>query len=303
MSKAPLFGSLILSVLMANACALGQGPGTLLKIPIPPADQTLHYGADPLQIAELRLPKTKGPIPVVVIVHGGCWADHFPGPYPLPDASLLKPMAVALTNGGVATWNIEYRRAGSPGGGWPNTYLDLSTAVDYLRKIAPTYHLDLSNVTVIGHSSGGQLALWIGARSKLPKTSVLYTPNPLVLKDIIDIDGPPDLTAAQPLESEYCPIPAVTQFLGGSPAQQPVRYREGSAQAYLPLGTPQIIVTAGLLGHVGTLAADYKAAAAAKGDTITIVPIEGGHFDMLDPSSAPGKAVIATILTAATSKD
>jgi hypothetical protein len=132
---------------------------------------------------------------------------------------------------------------------------------------------------------------------------VLYTPNPLVLKDIIDIDGPPDLTAAQPLESEYCPIPAVTQFLGGSPAQQPVRYREGSAQAYLPLGTPQIIVTAGLLGHVGTLAADYKAAAAAKGDTITIVPIEGGHFDMLDPSSAPGKAVIATILTAATSKD
>ena len=95
----------------------------------------------------------------------------------------------------------------------------------------------------------------------------------------------------------------MTQFLGGTPAEQPTRYREGSAQPYLPLGIPQIIVTAGLLaGHVGTLAADYKAAATAKGDTITLVPIEGGHFTMLDPTTAPGKAVIATILTAATPK-
>jgi acetyl esterase/lipase len=288
------------ALLLSATAALAQGPAALLKLPLPPADQTLHYGTDPLQIAELRLPKSKGPLPVVIVVHGGCWADHFPGPYPLPDASLLKPLAAALTAGGVATWNIEYRRAGSPGGGgWPTTYLDLATAVDYLRKIAPTYNLDLANVTVIGHSSGGQLALWLGVRAKLPKTSELYTPNPLALKDIIDIDGPPDLTAAQPLETQYCPIPAVTQFLGGKPAEQPTRYREGSAQPYLPLGIPQIIVTAGLLGHVGTLAADYKAAATAKGDTITLVPIGGSHFEMLDPSSVPGKAVIATILTAA----
>jgi acetyl esterase/lipase len=298
--KAPLFGTTVVSVALSFASVHAQGPASLLKLPLPPADQTLNYGADPLQIAELRLPKSKGPLPVVIVVHGGCWADHFPGPYPLPDASLLKPLAAALTNGGVATWNIEYRRAGSPGGGgWPITYLDLATAVDYLRKIAPTYNLDLANVTVIGHSSGGQLALWLGIRSKLPKTSELYTPNPLALKDIIDIDGPPDLAAAQPLESQYCPIPAVTQFLGGTPTEQPIRYRDGSAQPYLPLGVPQIIVTAGLLQNIGTMATDYRTAATAKGDIITLVPIGGSHFDMLDPTSAPGKAVIATILAAA----
>jgi acetyl esterase/lipase len=292
-------GTLILTAGLAGAQTKPSGPQASA------ADQTLHYGSDPLQFGELRLPKSTSPVPVVIIVHGGCWTDHFPGPqegHALPDASLTRPLASALADRGVATWNIEYRRAGSPGGGWPNTYLDLAAAVDYLRKIAPTYKLDLSSVTVIGHSSGGQLALWIGARSKLPGTSPLYTTDPLALKDIIDLDGPPELTTAQPVETQYCPIPAITQFLGGTPAEKPGRYRDGSAEAFLPLGIPQIIVTAALLQNVGTLAADYVATAKAKGDSVTLIPLESNHFAMLDPTTDPGKALIAIILAAANKK-
>ncbi|WP_158615250.1 alpha/beta hydrolase [Acidipila sp. EB88] len=196
----------------------------------------------------------------------------------------------------MATWNIEYRRAGSPGGGWPNTYLDLAKAVDYLRKIAAKDKLDLSRVFVVGHSSGGQLALWLGARPKLPSTSPLHTIGPLAIKEIIDIDGPPDLTAAQPLESDYCPMPAVTQFMEGTPADQPARYHDGSVQSFLPLNIPQIILSGGLLQHVGTLAVDYQTAARSKGDSVTIIPVDGGHFDLVDPSSKPGQAVVAEIL-------
>ena len=272
-------------------------PGSVPAAPVP-ADHTLHYGSDPLQFGELRLPKVEGEVPVVIVVHGGCWAERLPGAHPLPDASLTQRLAAALASGGVATWNIEYRRTGGPGGGWPNTYLDLGEAVDYLRTIAPTYHLDLSKVFVVGHSSGGQLALWLGARSKLSKASPLYMEHPLALREIIDIDGPPDLTTAQPLESTFCPMPAITQFLEGTPAEKPGRYHDGSAQPLLPLNVPQIIFSAALLQHTGTLATQYQAAAAAKGDRVTILPLESNHFAMLDPLREPGKAVIDVILAA-----
>jgi acetyl esterase/lipase len=287
--------------LAACTLAFWAGLASAQSKPAPPlaaGAQTLHYDSEPLQFGKLRLPNSPSLAPVVIVVHGGCWADHLPGNHPPPDYSLMEPLSVALTRGGVATWNIEYRRAGGHGGGWPNTYLDLAKAVDYLRKIADKDKLDLSRVFVVGHSSGGQLALWLGARSKLPRTSPLYTTDPLAIREIIDIDGPPNLTAAQPLESDYCPIPAVTQFMEGTPADRPARYHDGSAESFLPLNIPQIIISGGLLQHVGTLADDYKTAARSKGDSVTMISVDGGHFDLVDPTSKPGQAVVADILGA-----
>jgi acetyl esterase/lipase len=283
------------------AATSAQSPMGLLKLPVPAADQTLHYGADPLQFGELRLPKSKKPTPIVLLVHGGCWADHFEHYDPrITSYDLLKPLAAALTNSGATTWNIEYRRSGSPNGTWAATYLDIAAATDYLRKLAPANNLDLSRIIVVGHSSGGQLALWLAARSKLPKSSQIHTGNPLPLKQIIDLDGPPDLAAAQPLESNYCPIPAITQFMQGTPATQPQRYHDGSAQSFLPLGVPQTIAAAGLLESEPTLASSYKAAAEAKGDSVTILSLKGAsHFDPLDPSTPSGKTLLSAILTAA----
>lgn len=303
-----LFTVLFLA-LAVSARAQGRADDILkgiLQLPVPAADQKPHYGPDPLQFGELRLPKSKSPAPIVLIVHGGCWADHIEGFDPRGTTyELMRPLAAALTSAGVATWNIEYRRSGSPGtgtagGSWPTTYLDIAAATDYLRKLAPTYNLDLSRVVVVGHSSGGQLALWLGARPKLPKTSEIYTKDPLPLKQIVDFDGPPDLAVAQPLETQYCPPPpAITRFMDGTPATRPQRYHDGSAQPLLPLGIPQTLVTAGLLGNWPVMVTSYKAAAEAKGDSVTVLPIEGAnHFNPLDPSTTYGKTLIAAILAA-----
>jgi hypothetical protein len=83
------------------------------------------------------------------------------------------PFAAALARVGIATWNIEYRRAGDPGGGWPGSFQDLARATDFLQTIAAKYFLDLKRVISIGHSAGGQLALWLPARTKLPTSSTL----------------------------------------------------------------------------------------------------------------------------------
>ena len=68
---------------------------------------------------------------------------------------------------GIATWNIEYRRLGETGSGWPGTYLDVGRAVDHVRAIAGEHHLDLGRVAVVGHSAGGHLAMWTAARRRL----------------------------------------------------------------------------------------------------------------------------------------
>jgi acetyl esterase/lipase len=290
----------ILPCLAFSLSAVAQSPDDILKIPVPPATQTVHYGPGALQFGELRLPRSKSLVPVVLIVHGGCWADHLDGRDPRTTTyELMKPLAAALTSAGVATWNIEYRRHGSPGSDWAATYLDIAAATDFLRTLAPANHLDLSRVIVVGHSSGGQLALWLGARSKLPSTSNIYTANPLPLKTIIDLDGPPDLAAAQPHETEYCPMPAVTQFMEGTPATQLQRYHDGSAQPFLPLGIPQTMIVASLLQHEPTLLSEYTAAAKASGDSVTLVPLKGAtHFNPLDPATTYGQKLFATILAA-----
>jgi acetyl esterase/lipase len=290
---------LALSLLFSTAISAHHvSPDDLLRESIPPADQKLSYGIGPLQFGELRLPKTKGPHPVVMMIHGGCWADRLEGLDPRATAfDLLRALAAGLTAAGDATWNIEYRRTGNPGGGWPGTYQDVSKATDFLRTIAPKYDLDLKRVVVIGHSAGGQLAVWLAARSKLPASSAAYSKNPLVLKAIVDIDGPPDIAAAQPVERNFCTgDPVITQFMNGTPAQQPLRYKEGSVTSYLPLGVPQELVVAALLQGVIELVPSYEALAKAKGDHVTVTTFQGSsHFDLLSPGNPFGKRLIERV--------
>lgn len=110
---------------------------------------------------ELRVPSGPGPHPVAVLIHGGCFKAAY--------ATLrdLAPMADALKATGIATWNIEYRWLGEPGGGWPGTYLDVGRAVDHLRALAGQHPLDLGRVVVVGHSAGGHLATWAAARARV----------------------------------------------------------------------------------------------------------------------------------------
>ncbi|HEY9404393.1 MAG TPA: hypothetical protein VIQ24_17175, partial [Pyrinomonadaceae bacterium] len=80
------------------------------KLPVPPADHRIAYGINPEQFGELRLPEGRGPHPVAVIIHGGCWYTEY-------DIKHIGNFAAALTKTGIATWTLEYRRVGNPGGG------------------------------------------------------------------------------------------------------------------------------------------------------------------------------------------
>ena len=222
----------------------------LKVLPSRAPDRRITYGADASQYGELRVPGGTGPHPLVVLIHGGC----FKGTY--ATAQDLGAMADALKADGIATWNIEYRRLGQSGGGWPGTYLDVGRAVDHVRAIAGEYHLDLGRVVVVGHSAGGHLAMWAAARRRLTKASDLYVADPLKLRGAVDLAGPVDL-AAHLLEYEtLCRDTVITSLLGGTPAAVPDHYAQASAIKLLPLGDPA--------GNRGGVARGVRALAACR---------------------------------------
>ena len=124
----------------------------------PPADVRLGYGSDPNQFLDLRLPasKRKTKYPLVINNHGGYWRAK----YSLDQAGHL---CAALTARGLASANLEYRRVGNDGGGWPGTFEDLRSAYQFLVQNSSAHNLDAEKIVVMGHSAGGQLALCLAA--------------------------------------------------------------------------------------------------------------------------------------------
>ena len=140
---------LTLIAFVSAAKTQSQNSRSILIRPAPAADHRLAYGSNEFQFGELRLPKTAGKHPVAIVLHGGCWMAQYGLGY-------MGHMSAALTEAGFATWSIEYRRVGNPGGGWPGTFEDAAKATDYLREIADKHSLDLNRVIAIGHSAGAR---------------------------------------------------------------------------------------------------------------------------------------------------
>lgn len=263
-------------------------PEYLAQPELPP-DHRYQYGEGEFQFVDLRLPEGEGPFPVVILVHGGCWLAQY-GLRPL-DA-----MAESLTDAGVATWTLEFRRVGNEGGGWPGTFQDVASGTDYLREVAAENNLDLNRVIVSGHSAGGHLALWLGARHKLPEASELYVENPLALAAVVALAPAADLELTW--RNQTCGDSA-QKLVGGSPEEFPQRYFDGSAAALLPLGIPQVIVNGDHDEGWLIVSRAYQAKAKSLGETVKIiVPPNAGHFELVIPGNPAFDQVRETILAA-----
>lgn len=278
----PALTTLLLSMSLLSACATLPPPLSWAELnarALPLPGLRVAYGEAAPQFGELRLPAGRGPFPVVVLIHGGCWLQQFDYRHATRVADALLPL-------GVAVWTIEYRRLGDDGGGWPHTLLDVARATDHLRVLAQTQPLDLGRVIAMGHSAGGQLALWLAARAQLPADSPLYRPDPLPLRGVLGLAPITDLAAYRIGPAGSCHS-AVEPLLGGTPEEQPARYAQASPLALLPLGVPQQLVQG---ARDPIVAADsvaaYARAAQAQGDTVALHTVDAaGHFELVAPGS------------------
>jgi len=255
----------------------------LLARPQPAATEQIRYGEAPSQFADLWLPDGRGPHPVVVLIHGGCWRADLPG------LELTSYAADDLRRRGAAVWNVEYRRIGEPGGGFPGTFADIATAFDWLRKLAAAKQLDLGNVVAAGHSAGGQLALWAAAQHRVAKSSALHRDNPLPLKAVVSLAGIDDLATYRAQGPPACGGPRVIDLLDGSDSRGPWDlFQDTSPAEMLPIGVPQAIVSGSLDPIVpAPFGRAYAAKAATAGDRVQELTInDAGHFELIDPQSS-----------------
>ncbi|MGK7296141.1 MAG: alpha/beta hydrolase family protein [Candidatus Wenzhouxiangella sp. M2_3B_020] len=247
------------------------------ELPQPGPDAIISYGDDPRHFGELRLPDGPGPFGVAIIVHGGCWLSAY-------DQSYMAALAEAVTGLGLASWTIAYRRVGEPGGGWPNTFLDAGAAVDHLRVVAEEHPLDTDRVFTVGHSAGGQLALWLAGRPALAPSSPLYSEDPLPVAGVLALAAAADLAFLA--ERGDCGD-AATLLMGGKADEFAGRYSSGSPVSLVPLRVPQILVNGRLDERWSAPADRYLQAAQLAGDPIERREApDAGHFELVVPGGS-----------------
>ena len=264
-------------------------------------DHKIAYGKDAMQYGELWLPPstTKGPLPLVVLIHGGCWLADLPGP------ELVAFLADDLRMHGVAVWSLTYRRVGHAGGGYPGTFNDVANGVAHLHTIAGQYNLDLQRAVVTGHSAGGHMALWVAAQNKLPASSPLKREQAVNFKAVIGIAAIPDLAYFSRVGAHACGEKTVDQLVesaarapAGAPKNAP--FIDTSPSEMLPLGVKQILLHGVFDGIVPpAIGLRYQTRAKEMGESIELIALENsGHFELIAPWTPPGKAVVAKILEA-----
>lgn len=243
--------------------------------------RTERYGALEGQEGDLYLPSASRP-PVVCLLHGGFWRM----PYGRDE---MAAVARDLAGEGFAVWNLEYRRLGATGGGWPATFDDVVAGIEHLAQLVDGgADLDLARLTVAGHSAGGQLALWAAARQVDDPRG--HAPRRVRIAAVAGMAPVADLVRAHELGVGGS---AVTELLGGAPAGLPARYRDASPRALLPLNVAQLILhgTADDVVPI-EISHDYVEAAQAAGDDVEFLELAGtGHMEYLDPSSGAHRAL------------
>lgn len=233
-----------------------------------------RYGDLASQFGELWLPATSESRPVVVLVHGGFWQDQF-------GFRLMDPLAADLAGRGYAVWNIEYRRVGGDGGGWPTTFDDVAAAIDHLSQLAGSYPLDLERVAFVGHSAGGHLALWAAGREAIAEGEPWS--NPAIVPDLAVGQAPlVDLATAS---AERAGGGAVDTFLGGSVAEVPERYAAATPN---PPTSGEVLI---VLGADDRIVAPQWAGGGAAFESAQVEVVDTDHFDVIDPSH-PSWAVV-----------
>jgi len=258
----------------------------------PPAKgKRVHYGPGPLQFAELRFPSGSGPFPLLFVIHGGWWLSEY-------DLSHIGHLCVKFTSYAIVTCSIEYRRIGDAGGGWPGTFLDVANAIEYFKdRLSRDARVDIKRAGVLGHSAGGHLALWLGGKHRIPKSSALHTDERQWLIAAISLAGVADLATAWRLNLGDG---AVGKLVGGSPDQYPRRYQEASPLKLLPMGLKQVLIHGRADDRVPISQSErFDMEAKVTGDDSSLFSLDGvGHFEIIDPESSAWNTVASSTLAA-----
>ncbi|WP_258808366.1 S9 family peptidase [Pseudidiomarina sp. CB1] len=231
----------------------------VLKVPFSKPDQRNYYGEAPIQFVERwQTSKDQSSTPVIISIHGGCWLNAYAIDH-------TYAMNSALREAGFEVWALEYRRVGDTGGGWPGTFIDVQQG---LARIVAEFGGEQAfaqrDVTLMGHSAGGHLALLAAQQ------------NTQLVDRVVGLAAITNLhTYAQ----------------GENGCQQAGKsFMEGADAAAWQAANPATMAPAQSVylfhGDADSIVPPQQSRTYAKHDNVHLQWLAGaGHFDVIDPQS------------------
>lgn len=241
----------------------------------------IEYGPEPAQFGHLYTPTgVDGPVPVVMLLHGGYWSVDY-------HLNLATTLASELARRGVAAWNVEYRRVGA-GGGWAETSADVEAALAATATLLPAHSvvpLAVDDVRVVGHSAGAQLAVWVAGQRNCP-----VRPS-----RVISQAGALDLASRAATRGGGAALEAL---FGVSYAEDPQLYRDASPLHRVPTGVPTVCLHGVDDAQVPVAASRaYVDAARAAGDRVALWEVPGeGHNGFLNRTTRSWALTLDAVL-------
>jgi acetyl esterase/lipase len=178
-------------------------------------------------------PRTDGPFPAVVFIHGGGWRGG--------DKAVYRGAILGYAAAGYIAASVQYRFA--PAHAWPAQIEDVKCAVRYLRSRARDLNLDPDRIGATGGSAGGHLALMLGMTDEKAGLEghgghAQYSSR---VQAVASLAGPADLRRMFPDLVEAM----LSDLVGGSRDQRADGYRSATPLTYLSPDDPPVLAIHG----------------------------------------------------------
>jgi pimeloyl-ACP methyl ester carboxylesterase len=237
-------------------------------------DLVLRYADHDDGVVDVHLPEGRRAGPLLVLLHGGFWRAAW-------DRRHTRPMADALAGRGFVVATPEYRRTGA-GGGYPATTEDVLAATRRLPGLLRALGLEDpagTGATLVGHSAGGHLALWLAAHDdlRLRRVVALAPVGDLVdaFRRDLDDGAVRALMGGAPDRADYGPADPATLLAARRPGGVPVVVLHGTRDDRVPL-------------------ANSDWARDRPGVTLRVLP-GADHFGLVDPASDAWPEVLRAV--------
>ncbi len=221
-------------------------------------EQSIRYAAADGSPLTLRLYRGAAPglRPTVVVIYGGAWRGG--------DPSQGERVSRALASRGFTVAAIDYRHA--PRFRYPAQLDDVGASLALLSDSSRAWAIDTTRIALLGRSAGGHLA-----------ELAAFTPGRVAVRAVVAIYSPFDLVKGYDDRPSPDPLDVravLRDFLGGTPVEQPARYRDASPSAHVRPGLPPVLLLYGARDHAVKPSFNRDAAAALRAAGGRVVQVE-----------------------------